>query len=150
MGGQLALVEHLAARGASLLPSPALAAGAHPGGVYDAAGGERAADIRAWAEPRLLQAAAQNPLRGGAWHRAGRQGAQASAPGEWVQLAPRPFQLVVRFPGGGERVMVAASLDADWLAQLNARDLRSPAFRPLPVAHCPTPTAASPKRPTCW
>lgn len=145
MGGQLALVEHLAARGASLLPSPALAAGAHPGGVYDAAGGERAADIRAWAEPRLLQAAAQSPryaVELGIEQDG--KALKASAPGEW-QLAPRPFQLVVRFPGGGERVMVAASLDADWLAQLNARDLRSPAFRPFASGALPDADRSKPE-----
>lgn len=131
MGGQLALVEHLAARGASLLPSPALAQTAHPGGVVDAASGERAADIRAWAEPRMLQAAAQSPRY--AVELGIEQDGKAlkpSAAGEWL-LAPRPFQLVVRFPGGGTTVMLAASLDADWLTQLNARDLRSPAFRPF-------------------
>lgn len=127
--GHQDLVELLASRGARLLPPAGAQLPSYFRGVYALAREGQHADLAAWAEPRMLAAAAKDPAY--AVELTIEQGSRRArvTPGAELVLEPAPFRLAFSFPAGGERVMLAASWEPAWLEQVQRRDLRSPVFR---------------------
>lgn len=131
--GDRAFAEWLISRGASVMPRPAVR-GFGVSSLYTAASGSDDPALPAWAEQTMLKAAQARPEFRFELHfeQAGRR-VVPDASGR-VLLKPAPFKLVYRLPDGADSVQLGASLQAEWLDEVRAVDLRNAIHRPLASA----------------
>jgi PPIC-type PPIASE domain len=124
------LVEWLIARGASVLPRP------NPRwfgviSLYSAAQQSKNEAFIAWSERTMLSAAATLPdYRFNMFFE--QEGRRIDVDGKGiVRLKPAPFKMVFTLPDSASNVQVGASLQAAWLDEFRATDLRNAMFRAM-------------------